>query len=140
MAAKPTPISILELPEDILPIYKRLVSIIKKEREIKGTEFGLIATLATQYYLHQNALNSIINDGVVLVSHTNHGTVEKANPQVNVHKDTGVQIQKLSAMLVMTQKEIKALMNADNDEEDEDDPLAQLTKRRAANKEKRSKE
>lgn len=133
-------IGLIELPDEIKPIYSKLVSILKKEREIKPTEYGLITTLAAQYYIHQQALNSIINEGAVITSVTQYGEVSKENPQVRIYNNTQIQIQKLSAMLVMTQKEIKALMNAEDDEDDEDDPLAQLTKRRAENKEKRSKE
>ncbi|HDX8393472.1 TPA: hypothetical protein RQN07_002751 [Aeromonas dhakensis] len=118
-AVKAAPVSIMSMPPAVESIYKRILSVIKAERQIKNTEYGLVAQLASQYHLNQVALDSLINEGAVYYSTSKYGTVPKGNPQIVVYNNTSTKIITLSEKLLLSQKEMQALIEPEVEEDDD---------------------
>lgn len=73
---------------------------------------------------------SMVDDGVVLTSTTNHGEVHKENPQCKVFNQTTIQIAKYAVILGLSAKAGDELSTPDEEGDDEDDPLSNLIKKR----------
>lgn len=85
MAARKTtnvPVMLFSLHPEVAPIYKKVLNILKKQRQVNDSELPIIATYSNQVYLNQRAMMSMVDDGVVLTSTTNHGEVEKRTRNV----------------------------------------------------------
>ena len=85
MAARKTtnvPIMLFHLHPDVDPIYKKVLNVLKKQRDVSPSELPIIATYANQVFLNQRAMMSMVDDGVVLTSTSNHGEVHKKTRNV----------------------------------------------------------
>lgn len=133
MAARKTtnvPVMLFSLHPEVAPIYKKVLNILKKQRQVNDSELPIIATYSNQVYLNQRAMMSMVDDGVVLTSTTNHGEVEKENPQCKVFNQTTIQIAKYADILGLSVKSMNDLSGGDEKEDEEDDPLNNLLKKR----------
>ncbi|QJT27561.1 hypothetical protein E4185_16815 [Aeromonas media] len=133
MAARKTtnvPIMLFHLHPDVDPIYKKVLNVLKKQRDVSPSELPIIATYANQVFLNQRAMMSMVDDGVVLTSTTNHGEVHKENPQCKVFNQTTIQIAKYAVILGLSAKAGDELSTPDEEGDEEDDPLSNLIKKR----------
>ncbi|WP_330544409.1 P27 family phage terminase small subunit [Aeromonas hydrophila] len=132
MAARKTtnvPVMLFTLHPEVVPIYKKVLNVLKKQRIVNDSELPIIATYSNQVYLNQRAMMSMVTDGVVLYSVTQHGEVQKENPQCKVFNQTTIQIAKYADILGLSAKAMNDISNPD-DKEDDDDPLSNLMKKR----------
>ncbi|WP_270830820.1 P27 family phage terminase small subunit [Aeromonas sp. QDB03] len=133
MAARKTtnvPVMLFTLHPEVVPIYKKVLNVLKKQRIVNDSELPIIATYSNQVYLNQRAMMSMVTDGVVLYSVTQHGEVQKENPQCKVFNQTTIQIAKYADILGLSAKAMNDISNPDDKEDDEDDPLSNLIKKR----------
>ncbi|MFQ2317032.1 P27 family phage terminase small subunit [Aeromonas caviae] len=133
MAARKTtnvPVMLFTLHPEVVPIYKKVLNVLKKQRIVNDSELPIIATYSNQVYLNQRAMMSMVTDGVVLYSVTQHGEVQKENPQCKVFNQTTIQIAKYADILGLSAKAMNDISNPDDKEDDEDDPLSNLMKKR----------
>lgn len=133
MAARKTtnvPVMLFSLHPDVVPIYKKVLNVLKKHRQVNDSELPIIATYSNQVFLNQRAMMSIVDDGVVIVSVTQHGEVHKENPQCKVFNQTTIQIAKYADILGLSAKAKNDISAPDEKEDEEDDPLSNLMKKR----------
>ncbi|MFQ2201028.1 P27 family phage terminase small subunit [Aeromonas hydrophila] len=133
MAARKTtnvPVMLFTLHPEVVPIYKKVLNVLKKQRIVNDSELPIIATYSNQVFLNQRAMMSMVTDGVVLYSVTQHGEVQKENPQCKVFNQTTIQIAKYADILGLSAKAMNDISNPDDKEDDEDDPLSNLIKKR----------
>ncbi|WP_429070157.1 P27 family phage terminase small subunit [Aeromonas dhakensis] len=132
MAARKTtnvPVMLFTLHPEVVPIYKKVLNVLKKQRIVNDSELPIIATYSNQVFLNQRAMMSMVTDGVVLYSVTQHGEVQKENPQCKVFNQTTIQIAKYADILGLSAKAMNDISNPDDKEDDEDDPLSNLIKK-----------
>ncbi|QBX71554.1 hypothetical protein E4630_12160 [Aeromonas hydrophila] len=132
MAARKTtnvPFTLFTLRPEVEPIYKKALSILKKQREVDNSELAIVATYANQIYLNQRAMDSVIIDGALMINRTAHGEKLIENPMNKVANTTAIQIAKYADILGLSAKSKNDLVG-ETDEEDEDDPLSNLIKKR----------
>lgn len=131
-ARKTTNVSVMlfSLHPDVVPIYKKVLNVLKKQRQVNDSELPIIATYSNQVFLNQRAMMSMVDDGVVIVSVTQHGEVHKENPQCKVFNQTTIQIAKYADILGLSAKAKNDISAPDEKEDEEDDPLSNLMKKR----------
>lgn len=124
------PVTLLRMHSDVEPIYKKLLSGLKKERDIRPSELSLIATYANLVYLNEKATFDLIEEGSGVVNKVGHGEKLQDNPSMKMYSMTVIQMEKYSKLLGLSPKALMELSTPDEEGDDEDDPLSNLIKKR----------
>lgn len=126
------PVTLLRMHSDVEPIYKKLLSGLKKERDVRPSELSLIATYANLVYLNEKATFDLIEEGSGVVNKVGHGEKLQDNPSMKMYSMTVIQMEKYSKLLGMSPKALMEITGSTDDEkeDEEDDPLSNLMKKR----------
>ena len=122
----------LNLTESQEKTFTSILNVLKKEREIKKTDYDAIALLVINMTMLSQAVDTINSDGAMIVSHNQHGEVIKKNPATELAQQCQTAMRHLFVELLMTPKSRLAVSAmAAQDTPEEDDPLAAALKARA---------
>lgn len=118
----------LTLTESQEQKFTSILTLLKREREIKRTDYNAIALLVLNMTMFDQAVDSINADGAMIVCHTQHGDVVKKNPATELAQQCQTAIRNLMIELLMTPKSRLAVsaMAAQNTPDDEEDPIATM--------------
>lgn len=122
---------VVPLPKEIQTIFTKVLQLLEGERTVRVNEHALIAQLAQLLFFQQQAVASLLADGLVLISQTNHGSVQKANPAADMLMKCTTQINALATKLGLDQKAFDVITGKEETEEEDDpitDALAALNK------------
>ncbi|CAJ1855200.1 hypothetical protein HLBENOHH_02465 [Aeromonas dhakensis] len=112
--------NVMEMTAEVQTIYKKYVRILKKERELKASDYDCIALLAEHVYIKQVAFKEMAI-GLDIRSDTKEGTTIKKNPAAAVYDNATRMIARLHEQLLMTPKaKITAEKNTKPKEEPEE--------------------
>ncbi|QWL58213.1 P27 family phage terminase small subunit [Aeromonas jandaei] len=118
-------------------IYKKLHTVLKKERELKASDLEAVALLAKNIWLFDQASIAVEQHGFLITSETSKGVAIKQNPAAISLDNSQTKIVKLMEQLLMTPRS-KVLADGRSELKEEDnDPitaaLAVLKKKREKN-------
>lgn len=122
----------LNLTDEQEKTFTSILNALKKEREIKRTDYDAIALLVLNMTMLEQAIDAINAEGAMVVSHTQHGQVTKKNPATELAQQCQTAMRNLFVELLMTPKSRLAVSAlAAQGTPEEDDPLAAALKARA---------
>ncbi|MGL6606606.1 P27 family phage terminase small subunit [Aeromonas hydrophila] len=118
--------NVMEMIPEVQAIYKKYVRILKKERDLKPSDYDCIALMSEHVYIKQMAFKEMTT-GLEIQSNTKEGTTRKKTPAAAVYENASRMISRLHEQLLMTPKaKITAEKNQKPKEEEEEQDALEI--------------
>lgn len=120
----------IELTSRELEIFEHYKTVIEKEREVKTSEYEVIAMLASCVALYEVARKSMHEDGVLIHTDNSYGKSIKSSPANQIAEKAQTTIKAYLGELLLTPKAKAQLSKAITEKDPEGDEFAVRMKKR----------